>query len=344
MCEMKKCFFLGIWLLGLMLSSLIAEAAADPALVAVERAQKVRAWHFVLRAVPLNRAYWMVDQAHTARFNTVVVTVTDGVNLQNAPWKTLSTAWSREDFEKWVTYTRNKGMDVIPEIKLLTHQEKLFQNNAPLLMFNRSTYDPRNEAVYAQVALLIDEIIKITHAHALHIGHDEVAGHKPRSAKKWLNEGEKMLPAFLFLQDVLKLHGYLKQSGIETWMWGDMLISPEEFPDMNPKPLHGGVADYGKALRDKLPKDIVICDWHYKDDQANFPSLATFRQEGFRALGATWEKPETISNFSHYAAAHGADGMIATTWSHVQRKEWDVVERIIRKSGETFGKDFPNGK
>jgi len=43
--------------------------------------------------------------------------------------------------------------------------------------------------------------------------------HNPSAAKKWLNEGEKMLPADLFLQDVLKLHGYLKQRGIETWMW-----------------------------------------------------------------------------------------------------------------------------
>jgi len=86
-CEMKKCFFLGIWVVGLLLSSLIAEAAGNPALGAVEQSQKVRAWHFVLRAVPLDRAYWMVDQAHTAGFNTVVVTVTDGVNLQNAPWK-----------------------------------------------------------------------------------------------------------------------------------------------------------------------------------------------------------------------------------------------------------------
>ena len=341
---MKKCFFLGIWVLGLLLSSLIAEAAGNPALGAVEQSQKVRAWHFVLRAVPLDRAYWMVDQAHTAGFNTVVVTVTDGVNLQNAPWKTLSAAWSREEFEKWVAYARDKGMEVIPEIKLLTHQEKLFQNNRPLLMFNRSTYDPRNKAVYAQVTLLMDKIVEITHAHALHIGHDEVAGYNPRSAKKWLNEGEKMLPAYLFLQDVLKLHGYLKQRGIETWMWGDMLISPDEFPDMNPKSFHGGVAGYGKALRDKLPKDIVICDWHYADDQADFPSLAAFRQEGFRVLGSTWKMPKTIRNFSHYAAAHGAYGMIATTWFHVQRKEWDVVERIINESGVTFRKDFPDGK
>jgi hypothetical protein len=148
----------------------------------------------------------------------------------------------------------------------------------------------------------------------------------------------------LFLKDVLILNEHLKKKGIQTWMWGDMLISPDEVPSMKPEQMHGSMAGYGKALRDKLPRDIVICDWHYLDDQPYFPSLYMFRQEGFKVIGTTWKKEKTIHNFSLYAAKHGAEGMIATTWSHVQRKEWDVVERIIRESGEAFRKDFPDAK
>jgi hypothetical protein len=113
---------------------------------------------------------------------------------------------------------------------------------------------------------------------------------------------------------------------------------------MKPGPLHGLKAGYGKPLRDKLPKDIVICDWHYADEQPEFPSLAALRKEGFRVLGATWTKEVTIQNFSRYAAQHGGEGMIATSWSHVQKKEWDVVEKIMRTSGEVFKKDFPDAK
>jgi len=98
-----------------------------------------------------------------------------------------------------------------------------------------------------------------------------------------------------------------------------------------------------KGLRDKLPKDIVICDWHYKMTKLIFHHCG-IQARRFSGAGCNVEKPKTIRNFSHYAAAHGAYGMIATTWSHVQRKEWDEVQRIINESGETFSKDFPDGK
>ena len=210
-------------------------------------------------------------------------------------------------------------------------------------MFNAVTYDPRQEAVYKLVFPLLDEIIALIHPRAIHIGHDEVMGWNKAYAAKMLRPNEHMLPDDLFLKDTLRVHDYLKAHGIETWMWGDMLISPEEFPGMLASELHGG-SGYGKALRNQLPRDIVICDWHYDDDQPDFPSLVAMSKEGFRVIGSTWKKPETIRNFSRYAARHGAYGMMATTWFHVQRKEWDVVERIIRESGDAFSKDFPDAK
>lgn len=311
---------------------------------AAER-EPVRALHFVLRHVPLDKAYWMVDEAKQAGLNTLVVLVTDGVALQHAPWRAMKGAWSREEFKAWVNYAQGKHMQVIPELNLLTHQENFLQSNHQGLLFNSLTYDPRNPVLYQMwVFSLLDEIIDLVSPNAIHIGHDELAGFARWWWPKWLKDGEEILPAELFYKDVAQVHEYLGKRGLETWMWGDMLISPDEFPEMNPKLLHGRPDGYGKALRQKLPKDIVICDWHYADDQADYPSLTTFKGEGFRVLGATWRKEKTTRNFSRYAAVHGADGMIATTWFHVQRKEWEVVERIIRTSGRIFIKDFPDAR
>jgi len=125
---------------------------------------------------------------------------------------------------------------------------------------------------------------------------------------------------------------------------GNMLIPQDEFPNILSRHLHGTVPGYGKVLRAKIPRDIVICDWHYFDDQSVFPTLDVMQKEGFRVLGATWKKENTTLNFSRYAAKHDAHGMIATTWFHVVRKEWDVVEYIIKVSGEAFSKDFPDAK
>jgi len=331
-----------IWLVAFLLA--IQPAWAGERLN-VAQSKQVRALHFVLRGVPLDRAYWMVDEARQAGLNTVVVLVTDGVNLQHAPWRSSSKAWSRDEFKAWADYARSKGIQVIPELKLLTHQEKFFQDANPEMMFNSNTYDASNPVVYQKyVYPLIDEIVELISPKAFHIGHDEVAGHNEYNKKKWLDEGDDILPAEMFYQDVIRLHEYFAKRGIETWMWGDMLISPEEFPGMKSNQLHGRKAGYGKSLRTRLPKDVVINDWHYEDDQAEFPSLSAFKDEGFRVLGSSWKDSRTIRNFSRYAARHGADGMIATTWFHVQRREWDVVKRIIRESGEAFRRDFPDSK
>jgi hypothetical protein len=295
---------------------------------------KVRAVHFVLRAVSVADAKHIVDVASAAGFNTIQVTISDGVKLDNAPWTTTSASWKKADFIDWVSYTKSKGLIIVPELKLLTHQEKLFQNLHPELMYNSLTYDPRNTATYQRVFALIDEIIAVIQPSAFSIGHDEVAGRKPSKGC------ENMLPAALFLQDTLRLHDYFKARNIQTWMWGDMLISTSEFPQMKVEPLHGDYPGYGKAMRDKLPKDIVIGDWHYGDNQLVFPSLTTMQNEGFQVIGATWQNTKTINNFSRYAAQQGARGMMATTWFHVQRKEWTIVDQIIRDSAAAFNRDF----
>lgn len=114
-----------------------------------------------------------------------------------------------------------------------------------------------------------------------------------------------------------------------------MLISPEEFPSMLYKHLNG--TRVYSAIRKQLPKDIVICDWHYFDGQSEFPSAKTFAGEGHTVFGSTWSAEHTTRNFSRYIAAmpNGGDGMIATTW-YSQPKDRDIVQKIIKTSSEAF--------
>jgi hypothetical protein len=310
--------------------------AATPSADDVSSYRPLRIWHFVLRQVPLERARWMVDRAAEAGFNAVQVTITDGVRLQNAPWQPRQDAWSKEDLRAWSMYVRKRGLKLIPEVKLLTHQDKLFGSRFPQLMYNRSTYDPRREDTYKAVFALLDELIEVTKPDAIHIGHDEVAGHNEQSRKRWLRPGEKMIPADLFVEDILRVNTFLKARNVEVWMWGDMLLSPEEFPAMLDRQMHGGTAGYGKAVRDRLPRSIVICDWHYNDDAEKFPSLSELQKEGFRVIAVTWKKEQTIRNFSRFASRNRAYGMMATSWFYVQRGNWGIVDRLIRQSGEAF--------
>lgn len=308
------------------------------------RTPPVRALHFVLWGASVSDAIRIIDLAKSSRFNTLVIALGDAVNFRSFPGKPRADAWSVDQLLMVVQYAKNQGFNVIPDIRLLTHQESFFGGNHPDLMFNSYTYDPRKLEVYRFVNAYLDEVVALLHPTAIHIAHDEVIGWDQQHFASALKVGEVGLPADLFIEDVKYVHAYLKKRRIDIWMWGDMLIAPDEFPMMMSKVINGGIPGYGRDLRKRLPKDIVICDWHYYDGQKEFPSLDAFSNEGFKVLGATWKNTMTTDNFSHYAASHGAIGMVATTWFHVQRKEWDVVERIIRESGDAFSKDFPDAE
>jgi hypothetical protein len=284
----------------------------------------------------------VADMAHAAGFNTLIIQLREGARPDSAPWTPQNDAIDREGLRDVIAHARALGLKVIPEIKLLTHQEKFFQDNYPDLMFNKVTYDPRNPRTYEVVHRLLNEVIDLFEPPAIHIGHDEVVGWNERHAEIVLAEGDRSLPAELFLQDVLALHVFLKNRGIETWIWGDALVAPSEFPGMLQRHLHGGLPGYGKALRDKLPRDIVICDWHYFDRQREFPTIATLRTEGFRVLGSTFHQSSTIENFSRSASRNGAIGMIATTWYFMPQNKWRDVAKIIEESGAAFRRDFPD--
>ncbi|HMU65135.1 MAG: family 20 glycosylhydrolase [Nitrosomonas sp.] len=321
----------------LLLILFITESLATPSTILRDKSDKtLRITHITLHNISLDKVREITDQIKASGFNTIQVVLSDGIIFERAPWKPINNAWTKTEFLSWVSYVRKLNLDIVPEINLLTHQERFFQNIHPQLMFNKSTYDPRNEETFKIVFAFIDEVIEAIQPKAIHIGHDEVAGHLPYSTKKWLRLGEEMLPATLFLKNVTRIHTYLKQKGIETWMWGDMLLNPSEFPTVLAKHMHGTAPGYGKPLRDQLPKDIVICDWHYLDEQVEFPSLTTLQQEGFRVIATTWKNEKTIRNFSRYARSHNAYGMMATIWFHLPRNEIELVKWIIQTSGLLF--------
>jgi len=312
-------------------------------------ASPVRALHIVANPLSLDEFVKLADEGIKSGFNTIVLELRAKVGFKKFPGRTLKNPWPLMDFLKVVRNLRNKGMEIVPSLQLLTHQDQFFGKEHPELMFSEFVYDPRNPKVYSLVIPYIDEIIKTLNPKAIHIGHDEV-GLKRNIFGGMSLKYKNVLPSKLFLKDVRILHNYLRRKGVETWMWGDMLISPDEFPQMLARHFHGRSEGYGKQLRNQLPKDIVICDWHYWDKQKVFPTIKMFKLEGFRVLGSTWRDMKTARSFSFYASENGAEGMIATTWFAPKRRtnaivtKWSEVNNIIRQSGKVFQRDFPDEK
>ncbi len=70
----------------------------------------------------------MAVEAKKDGFNTIQVNLTNGVALVNSPRLPLETAWSKEKFRSWSLGVQSIGLEIIPELKLLAHQAKFFQN------------------------------------------------------------------------------------------------------------------------------------------------------------------------------------------------------------------------
>nr|MDA3791044.1 family 20 glycosylhydrolase [Desulfobacula sp.] len=303
---------------------------------------KMRVLHLSLWPCTIQDFKEDIRMARFGHFNTLIVLNHYGVDLQSLQHLDIEgeTKWSIAEFQQMVRFAQENGLEVIPELKLLSHQGKFIKDSHPQYMYNKATYDPRKKELYKKIVFpAIDELLLLTGATKFHIGHDEVAGwHEVHYRKELLRKGEKQLPPELFLQDVLTLHEYLKGKGVETWMWGDMLVSREEFPSMGDSGANlNGYNGYA-ALRERIPKDIVICDWHYRGKQVSFPTALAFATNGNKVLGATWEFHETTKNFTKYMAQLplNNEGMIATTWYGLSGKKKEEVQNIIKFSGETF--------
>lgn len=171
-------------------------------------------------------------------------------------------------------------------------------------------WDPMNPRVYEIVFKLIDEIMNAFDADYLHVGMDEVflIGHELSPSTLGKD------PAEVFAKAVNDLHDHIVgKRGKQMLMWGDRLID-------------GKVYDYGEweasmngtaAAIDMIPKDIIICDWHYELREA-YPSMPMFLEKGFRVLPTSWKNVEASRAFIAYSLAPDNPavlGHLFTRWS-----------------------------
>lgn len=147
-----------------------------------------------------------------------------------------------------------------------------------------------------------------------HIGCDEAQPPTCRNCAGVTNYHE------LVGQHIVSIAERLRKRGASTLMWHDMLLDKEDTK------WKGFVANGGKwseSLLDSLPRDIIICDWHYGktfewggvscfDD---YPTLRHFKSQGFRTVTCPWEDAVGAESQGKWAVANGLFGGLITTWN-----------------------------
>ena len=242
--------------------------------------------------------------------------------------------------KKIVKTCRNKGIRIIPQINLLGHQSWSNRLNPLLSHFPEfdetphikmpekyvwpnddglycKSYCPLHPDVHKVVFALVDEICDVFETDAFHAGMDEVfyLGDDKCPRCSGVDKSE------LFAGEVRKIRDHLAGKNRELWIWGDRLIDG--------KTTGMGIweAAYNFTWRavDMIPKDVVICDWHYeRPDQ----TPVWFAMKGFRVITCPWRTPSTaviqaedMARWKKYATNEMKPryyGMMQTTWTNTE--------------------------
>lgn len=271
------------------------------------------------------------------KVNTLLLRVEYNYQYQSHPELANKDALSKADVKKLVAVCRENHIKLIPQLNLLGHQSwastpgnllKVYPqfDETPWVPFPAKyewpnadnlyckSYCPLHPEVHKVVFALMDELCDVFESDAFHAGMDEV-----------FYIGESKCPrcggrdkAELFAGELTLLRNHLAEKGRKLWVWGD------RFLDGKTTGLGEWEASYNNTYRaiDLIPKDVVICDWHY--DRAD-KTPVYFAMKGLQVITCPWRKPEMgqqqlkdMLEFRKSATPEMKDryyGMMQTVWS-----------------------------
>ena len=233
-----------------------------------------------------------------------------------------------EGAQFFASVCKKNGIRVIPQFQSLGHQSWSKNTWALLTVYpeldltpgafpnNEGIYcrewDPMNPKVNEIVFPMIDEILTAFNADGLHIGLDEVFLLKSEFAKSTKN----LNPASVYAKVVNDFHNYfVKKQGKELFMWADRLIDGTKYKYGEWESSMNGTA----AAVDSIPKDVVLCDWHY-ESMPNYGSIPMFLEKGFRVLPCSYNNINGVKALIKYSYQLDNPNMLGhmfTTWSIV---------------------------
>ena len=270
----------------------------------------------------------------------------------------MENAIREETIKALVAACRARGIRLVPEFQSLGHQswdEKTFPlltkypqlDETPGKYAGNKGTDPWGTEFYCRswcplhpdllpiVNDLYDELLDVFEADALHVGMDEVfiIADKdcPRCAGKSTAE--------IFTRAVNHAYDHIVRTrGKEMMMWADRLLD-------------GQATGYGlweasmngtdKAI-DMVPKDIIMCDWHYEPKYPHqttprsvFPSPKIFVDKGFRVLPTSFRNVEAVNRLIDQSLAVPSDkvlGHLCTVWHPLKPGQYAKLKQLTAAS------------
>jgi len=257
--------------------------------------------------------------------NVLILEVNYGYDFKSHP-ELQCRGLTRQQARELAAVCRRHNVRLIPLFNCLGHQSWAAGTGALLKKYPEFDETPHvpadNKGIYCRewcpshpevnrvVFGLLDELVEAFDADAVHVGMDEVF--LIGDAKCPRCRGKD--PGDLMAKVVNELHGHLvKGKGVEMLLWADRLLDAGKFPYGR---WEASATGSHRAIG-RVPKDVILCDWHYEPRKA-YPSVQFFQEQGFRVLPATWKNPEAgvaLIRASREKATEKMLGMLFTGWS-----------------------------
>lgn len=282
-------------------------------------------------------AKFITEELAPRKLNTLILRVDWNYQYTTHPNFRDSVALSKDDVKKLVTVCKKHNIRLIPQINLLGHQSwagTLYS----LLKFHPEfdetphvkmpakyewpnpdglyckSYCPLHPGVHKVVFELVDEICDVFEANAFHAGMDEVFYLGDDKCPRCQGRDK----AELYAGEVRTIRDHLALKNRELWMWGDRLIDGKA---TGYGMWEGSYNNTHRAI-DMIPKDVMICDWHYERADK---SPVYFAMKGLRVATSPWRNPELAVKQVNDMVAFRKDatpemkdrfqGMVHTVWS-----------------------------
>ncbi len=254
------------------------------------------------------------------------------VRWDHDPSVAPSWAGTKADLKKEIAFAKARYVTPYPLVQGYGHMEWMFnkpQNKKyaedPDKPYAVNFTDP--EAV-KYVEGFITEADDLFQAPAFHVGMDEVTmrGRFPYRSKN------KTFPQ-LYGGAVRHYQDLFKKRGKPIFIWADMGLFPA---DVTPDFGTARTSAEAKAVRDGLPRDVILANWQYGERDV-YPSMDLYKKEGFKNLVATtWNRPGNISGFSKKIAQIGGMGAIQSTWAGYESSESQLADPKMRPQFTAF--------
>jgi hypothetical protein len=271
------------------------------------------------------------------KVNTLILRVDFNYEYTSHPELRDSSSLSKNDVASIVAVCKKNNIRVIPQINLLGHQSWANRTTNLLRVYPEfdetphvkmpekyvwpnpdglycKSYCPLHPGVHKVVFELVDELCAAFETDAFHAGMDEVFYIGDDKCPRCGGQDK----AELFANEVRTIRDHLAKSNRQLWIWGDRLL------DGKSTGLGMWEASMNNTHRaiDMVPKDIMICDWHYERADK---TAVYFAMKGFQVVTCPWRNPpvavEQVNDMLDFrksatkATRDRYQGMVQTVWS-----------------------------